>query len=183
MSFFSRHTTQKYITINLRSHSIKTAIFEKPKTGAAPVNIRKTVTKFVQASKDSHAFAGLHELLTSLTKDEVPKKIVIGIGSPIAETSLQEWKMDSLHLREPLTGTHLQQYFQQLFSQHRDGNHAFLGYPLSFDINGYRTDIHSLTFHDVSTIKEITLRTVMLKFLEEAGYAFGDLRKAFSGIC
>lgn len=182
MSFFSRYTTQRYIVINPRSHSIKTAIFEKPITGIVPINIQKTVTKLTQASRDSHVFGSLHELLTSLLKDRAIKKVVIGIGSNIAETSLQEWKIDSLHLREPLTAARIQQYFQELFNEHRDGNHAFLGYPVSVDINGYATNINSLGSHDASTIKEITLRTVMLRFSDEAGAAFSDLRKMFSGI-
>ena len=182
MSFFSRHTAQKYIVINPRSHSIKTAIFEKPTIGIIPTNIQKIITKLTQASRDSQVFRGLHELITSLLKEKAVKKIVIGIGSNIAETSLQEWKIDSLHLREALTAVRIQEYFQQLFNEHRDENHAFLGYPVSIDINGYAANVNSLKSHDASTIKEITLRTVMLKFSDEAGSAFSDLRKAFSGV-
>lgn len=182
MSFFSRYTTQRYIVINPRSHSIKTAIFEKPTIGTVPVNIQKTITKIPQVSSDSHMFASLHELISSLLKEKTAKKIIVGIGSNIAETSLQEWKMDSLHLRESLTAPRIQQYFQQLFNEHRDGNHAFLGYPVSIDINGYPMSINTLGSHDASTIKEITLRTIMLRFSDEAGAAFSDLRKVFSGV-
>jgi len=182
MSFFSRYTTQKYIVINPRSHSIKTAIFEKSTTGVVPVNIQTTTTKLTQASRDSQMFGSLHELITPLLKEKTAKKIVIGVASNIAETSLQEWKIDSLHLRESLTAARIQEYFQQSFNEHRDGNHAFLGYPVSIDINGYAVNANSLGSHDASTIKEITLRTVMMRFSDETGAAFRDLRKVFSGI-
>ncbi len=182
MFLFSRHANQRYIVINPGSHVIETAIFEKSATSPAPVNIQKTVARFHQTSRDGYTFEGLHELLAFLLKGRAPQKVVIGIGSNIAETSLQEWKLDSLHLRESLTAARIQQYFQQLFNEHHDGNHALLAYPLSLDINGYPADIHSLATHDASTIKEITLRTVMLRFSDEAGFAFGNLRKAFGGI-
>lgn len=182
MFFFSQHANQRYIVINPESHFIKTALFEKSTTSAVPVNIQKKITRLHQATKDSYTFEGLHELLVPLLKGKVPQKVVVGIGSNMAEISLQEWKLDSLHLRESLTADRIQQYFQQLFNDHRDGNRVLLGYPVSLDINGYPTDIRSLATHDASTVKEITLRTIMLRFSDEAGYALGNLRKAFSGL-
>lgn len=182
MFFFSKHANHRYIVISPESHFIKTAIFEKSTMSAVPVNIQKTVTGLNWTTRGSYAFEGLHELLASLLKGRIPQKVVVGIGSNMAEISLQEWKLDSLHLREPLTAARIQQYFQQLFNDHRDGNRALLGYPVSLDINGYPTDIRSLATHDASTVKEITLRTIILRFSDEAGHALGNLRKAFGGV-
>jgi len=185
MGFFFGHQKRSYIAVDFGSHSIKTAIFEKPTTGRAPVNIKKKVMRLTHGVRDSQAFASLNELLNSLLKEKqrTPEKIVIGIGPNIAETSFQEWRIGSLHLRESLTPAHIQLYFQQLFNEHRDEDHAFLGYPISIEINGYPADINSLaSYADGSAIKEITFHAVMLKFSDEAGSAFGDLKKVFSGI-
>ena len=90
--------------------------------------------------------------------------------------------MDSLRLRESLTSARIQQYFQQLFSEHLDTDHAFLGYPVSVDMNGYPVDMRSLKSYNASTIKEIMLRIVMLKFSDTAGSALNDLKSALRGI-
>lgn len=184
MAFFFQRRRRSYIAIDFGSHSIKVAIFEKPITGIVPVNINKIVMRLIHGLRDSQAFASLNELLNSMLKEKqrTPEKIVIGIGPNMAETSFQEWKIGSLHLRELLTPTHIQQYFQQLFNEHRDEDHAFLGYPISIEINGYPADISSLASYDGPAIKEITFHAVMLKFSDEAGSAFGDLKKVFSGI-
>lgn len=183
MAFFSRYAQRSHIVMDLGSHSIKTAIFEKPAAGIVPVNIRKTVTRLTSASRGRRAFESLRDLLMSLVdKERNPQKIVIGISPNIAEISLQEWTIDSLHLRESLTPAHIQKYFQELFNEHRDATHAFLGYPVSIEINGYPVDIHSFIVRDPSLIKEITLRTIMLRFTDEAGYAFGELKRTLDGI-
>lgn len=184
MSFFAPHTKRTHIVIKIGSHSIKTAIFEKPTEGIIPIHIRKIVTKLNPLSKGNRVLGSLHELLASLLKEkeQVPEKIVIGIGPNIAETSLQEWGIDSLHLRESLTRAHIQKYFQQLFNEHRDANHSFLAYPVAIHINGYRADTHSLAAYAPLSIKEITVRTVMMKFFDEMGSVFGDIKKVFSGI-
>ena len=183
MAFFSRHQKRKHIVIDLGSHSIKTAIFEKPVSGLAPTDIQKVVTKLTSASKGRRAFVSLHELLTSLLdKEHNPEKIVIGIGPNIADISLQEWKIGPQHLRDALTPAHIQKYFLELFDTHRDSSHAFLGYPVSVEINGYPVDIHSFVVKDPSTIKEVTLRTIILRFNDEAGRAFAELKQMLSGV-
>ena len=182
MAFFSRYAKRSHIVIDLGSHSIKTAIFEKPATGIVPDNIRKTVTKLTSA-RGGRAFGNLRDLLTSLLdKERNPHKIVIGISPNIAEISLKEWMIDSLRLRDSLTPAHIQKYFQDLFNEHRDATHAFLAYPVSIEINGYPMDIHSFVVRDPSLIKEITLRTIMLRFTDEAGHAFGELKRTLGGI-
>ncbi len=184
MGFFSRYAQKKiFIAIDLGSHSIKTAIFEKPKTGLAPLNIKKTVTKLSAVFRGSRVFASLHDTLIELFKTVPnPQKIVIGIGPNVADISLQKWTIDSLHFRETLTIAHIQKYFQQLFEEHREEGHVFFGYPVSIEINGYPVDIHNFVLRDPSTVKEITLRTIMLRFSDEAGSAFGELRSMFSGV-
>ncbi|MDP3778864.1 MAG: hypothetical protein Q8R30_02310 [bacterium] len=184
MGFFSRYAQKKaFIVIDLGSHSIKTAIFEKPKIGPAPVNIKKTITRISAVSRGSRVFASLHDTLTELFKIVPnPQKIVIGIGPNVADISLQKWTVDSLHFRETLTIAHIQKYFQQLFNEHREEGHAFLGYPASIEINGYPVDIHNVILRDPSTVKEITLRAIMLRFSDEVGSAFGELRSMFGGI-
>lgn len=182
MAFFG-HAKRKHIVIDLGSHFIKTAIFEKPAgKETIPENINKTVTKLTVTSRN-RSFANLHELLTSLLNEyKSPEEIMIGISPSTADISFQEWKIDSLHLREALTKAHIQKYFQQLFSEHREENRAFLGYPVSIDINGYPVDIRSFIPRDPSTIKEITLHTVMLRFPDEVGSELGDIKKVFSGV-
>lgn len=187
MAFFSRHEKRTHVVIDLGSQSIKTAIFERPLVGAVPLNVKKIVTRLPQVSRGSRAFAHLRESVMALihTYDIAPEKMVIGIGSHVAETSLQEWTVDSFGSggpRESLTAAHIKKYFQQLFDQHRDDSHAFLGYPVSIEVNGYPVDIHTIGSHDSSVIKEIALRTIMLRFSDEAGSAFSELKNAFSGI-
>lgn len=187
MAFFSRHDKRTHVVIDLGSQSIKTVIFERPVTGTVPVNVKKIVTRIPQASRGNRAFAHLRESVTALIHEYhiAPEKIVIGIGPHVAETSLQEWTVDSLpsgRPRESLTGAHIKKYFQQFFDKHRDDSHASLGYPVSIEINGYPVNLHTIRFRDSSVIKEITLRTIMLRFSDEAGTAFSELKNTLSGI-
>ena len=184
MSFFLRQKKKSHIIIDLGSHSIKAAIFEKPSTGVVPNNMRKVVKRLNAADQGDRLSDSLHEMLAVLLKEQAntPEKIIIGVGPNIATTSLQEWKIDSLHLRESLTQAHFQKYFQDLFNTHRTGTRAMLGYPVAIEINGYPATISLLAGHNPSLIKEITLRTIMLEFMDKAGSAFGELKKMFSGV-
>ncbi len=75
-----------------------------------------------------------------------------------------------------------QKYFQELFNEHREATHAFLGYPLAIEINGYPIDVKTFTMRDAARISEITLRTLMLKFSDEAGALFAELKQSLGGI-
>ena len=184
MAFFFRQPKRSHIAIDLGSHAIKAAIFEKPVEGMVPDNIRKLVKKLNVTSRGSQSCAGLSDLLSGLLKQQkrAPEKIIIGIGPNNAHITLHEWTVDSAHAREMLTPSHIQKYFQDLFNEHREETHASLGYPIAVEINGYPVNIHSLASYDPSSVREITLRTIMLEFEDKAGLIFGELKQMFSGI-
>ena len=184
MVFFFRQQRRSHIAIDLGSHAIKAAIFEKPRIGIVPENIQKLVKKLNVTSRESQSCEGLCDLLPILLKEQkyTPEKITIGIGPNNAHMALQEWTVDSVHVREMLTPSHIQKYFQDLFNKHREGTHAFLGYPIAVEINGYPVNIHSLASYDPASVREVTLRTIMLEFEDRAGSIFGELKQMFSGI-
>ena len=184
MGFFSSKSKRHHVAIDVGSHSIQTVIFESPKSDSLPVITQRIATKLSPADKGLRTVKALHEVLFSLLKEkqQVPEKIVIGIGMGVVDVSLQEWVINDVRSRESLTPAHIQHYFQKLFDEHRDENHAFLGYPVVLEANGYPVDIHALSKWDPSLIKELTLRTILLRFPDEIGSAFGELKKMFGGI-
>ena len=184
MDFFSRHATRSHIAIDLGSHSIKTAIFEKPAASIIPTNIQKITTDVTHASRGSSLLARLHELIAAVLKEKshIPGKIVIGISPNIADISLQSWTVDSLRVRERFTLAHIQKYVQELIDKYQNETHAFLSYPVSIEINGYAVDIHSFVARDPSLIKEITLRAVMVQCTDEVALEFNTIKKMLGGI-
>ena len=184
MAFFFRQPKRPHIAIDLGSHAIKAAIFEKPAQGTVPENIEKLVKKLHAASRERGSCEGLCDFISGLLKEKkhTPEKIVIGIGPNNAHIALHEWTVDSVHMREALTPSRIQKYFQDLFNEHRKGTHAFLGYPIAVEINGYPVNIHSLVSYDPASVREITLRTIILEFEDSAGSIFAELKQMFGGI-
>ncbi len=184
MAFFFRRRTHTYIVLDVGSHSIKTAIFEKSDTEMSPRNVKKIVTRLGGASRGEGAAKSLEEVLASLLKQTgaKPEKVIVGIGSNMADMSLEQWTLDPLHFREALAPAHIQKYFEEMFAKRREGTRAFLSYPFAIDANGYPADASMLARQPLSSLKEITLHAMTLAFSDEAGYALANLKNIFEGI-
>ncbi|MDP3770054.1 MAG: hypothetical protein Q8R40_03910 [bacterium] len=184
MSLFFSKAKRHHIVIDVGSNLLKAAIFDAPTSGTSPLNVKKITVKLGQSHQGRRVVDALHELLFSLLKEKgsVPEKVVIGIGINMADVVMQDCAIDVANIRESLTPTHIKRSFHKLFDEHCESQHAFFGYPISLQANGYPIDISALSGQDPSFIKEITLRTMLLYLPDDIAPRLMELKKMFGGM-
>lgn len=155
-----------------------------PVSGISPLNVKKITIKLSQSRQGIRIVNALHELLFVLLKEKgsVPEKVVIGINAHMANVVIQDCIIDATNIRKSFTLAHIRRSFQETFNEYCKSNQAFFGYPIRLHVNGYPMDMYTLSQQDPSLIKEITLRTMLLRFPDDIGPPLDELKKMFGGL-
>jgi len=192
MSFFGLFTTRKpplQMVVDVGSHAIKALLFEKPvgrlldksdKT-TFPRIAKKMFFKLPVSAGQDKIVARLREFIFTTVKEfeRVPEKIVIALGSNLAEETLRLWTVHPSAAVKKISTRDLSVYFQNLFETNRDPKLASLAYPFGFLVNGYTVTPKVI---EQINVTEIGFRTLVLSFPENVGVKLAEMKQSLGGM-
>lgn len=185
--------------IDVGSHALKVIVFNKGDSAARdlPKPVKKVFMNLPVALNKSVKGAGignnalfiahkLRELIFFLVKEleRIPAELTVGVSPSFSESVLETWSTTNVGSLKTLSRSEIGRIFQTLYKEHREDKNVIFVTPVEILINGYAVslDKRPMHFSNESQIQEISFRTLVLRFPEEAGKQILGLHRSFGGL-
>lgn len=128
----------------------------------------------------------LRELIFFLVKEleRVPAELIVGVSPSFSESVLETWSTTNVGSLKTASRSEVGRIFQTLFKEHQEDKNVIFVTPVEILINGYAVSLDKVPiyFSNGSPIQEISFRTLVLRFPEEAGKQILGLQRSFGGL-
>ncbi|TSC68755.1 MAG: hypothetical protein G01um101466_321 [Parcubacteria group bacterium Gr01-1014_66] len=183
-TFFHRLRTPPLMVIDVGAGAIRGLLFEEGQGAHLPKILHKNVRSTEPSITPARLIQEVHTFLFEVTKElgYAPKKVIIGIGSDIAEFSLTLIRYAMPHPQRTINASELSGFFREQLDEHQDASRFLLAYPLGVRANGYPISASLLEKGDTRSVKELEFPTLFAWLGRETGEAFDQLRQMLGGM-